>query len=77
MTLATQQDYPQGEVQRRGAWAAALRLLGRWGAFRRRLSTRKALLRLSDAQLQDIGLNRAQALAEAERPFWRLWRETD
>ncbi|WP_043307640.1 DUF1127 domain-containing protein [Pseudomonas sp. ML96] len=77
MTRATEQDYPQGEEQRQGgALATSLRLLGRWNAFWRRLSTRKALLRLNDAQLADIGLNRAEALAEAERPFWTLWRDS-
>jgi uncharacterized protein YjiS (DUF1127 family) len=31
---------------------------------------RRALARLSNAQLQDIGVTRAQADAEAARPFW-------
>jgi uncharacterized protein YjiS (DUF1127 family) len=31
---------------------------------------RRALARLSKAQLQDIGVTRAQADAEAARPFW-------
>jgi uncharacterized protein YjiS (DUF1127 family) len=45
---------------------------GRWRLFWRRLSTRRALLELDEAQLKDVGLTRAQALAEALRPFWRL-----
>ena len=44
----------------------------RWAAFWRRLSTRRALLALDDAQLRDIGLSREQARQEALRPFWTL-----
>ena len=44
----------------------------RWSAFWRRLSTRRALLNLTDAQLADIGLTRAEANHEALRPFWTL-----
>ncbi|MDD0842363.1 DUF1127 domain-containing protein [Pseudomonas sp. Gutcm_11s] len=78
MTRATEQQcLPSAEPRQGGALVGVLRLLGRWSAFQRRLSTRKALLRLSDAQLSDIGLNRAEALAEAERPLWTLWREAE
>lgn len=31
---------------------------------------RHKLARLSDHQLADIGISRAEALAEAHRPFW-------
>jgi uncharacterized protein YjiS (DUF1127 family) len=48
-------------------------LAPRWCLFFRRLSTRKALLGLSDAQLRDIGLSREQAKAEAQLPFWSVW----
>ena len=44
----------------------------RWKAFWRRLTTRRALLNLTDAQLADIGLTRAEANHEALRPFWTL-----
>ncbi|HLD66429.1 MAG TPA: DUF1127 domain-containing protein [Pseudomonas sp.] len=44
----------------------------RWALFWRRLTTRRALLELDDGQLQDIGLTREQARAEALLPFWRL-----
>lgn len=47
-------------------------LIGRWQRFMRRLTTRRALLRLNDAQLQDIGLSREQAEREANLPFWKL-----
>ncbi|MET1079372.1 MAG: hypothetical protein ABWY06_15275 [Pseudomonas sp.] len=44
----------------------------RLGQFWRRLSTRRRLLELDAAQLQDIGLTLDQARAEAELPFWKL-----
>ncbi|WP_454256542.1 DUF1127 domain-containing protein [Pseudomonas sp. Marseille-Q8238] len=47
---------------------------GGWGVFLRRWRTRRALGELSDSQLRDIGLTREQAQAEAQMPFWRLWR---
>ncbi|WP_457788317.1 DUF1127 domain-containing protein [Pseudomonas sp. PL-6] len=51
----------------------ALRHFGRdWPAFWRRLHTRRALLRLNERQLADIGLSRAEAEREARLPFWRL-----
>jgi uncharacterized protein YjiS (DUF1127 family) len=46
--------------------------VGRWELFCRRLATRRALLTLSDEQLKDVGLSRAQAQREALRPFWTL-----
>lgn len=46
--------------------------MSRWTAFWRRLTTRRALLNLTDAQLADIGLTRAEANYEALRPFWTL-----
>ncbi|VXB34395.1 conserved hypothetical protein [Pseudomonas sp. 8BK] len=46
--------------------------VGRWSAFWLRLTTRRALLRLTDEQLKDIGLSRAQAQREALQPFWKL-----
>ena len=35
-----------------------------------RRRSRRALLRLNDDQLKDIGLSRADAHGEASRPFW-------
>ncbi len=37
---------------------------------RARQKTRKELLDLSDEQLKDIGISKAQALNEANRGFW-------
>ena len=39
--------------------------------WQRRLRDREMLLHMSTAQLKDIGLSRADALQEAEKPFWR------
>lgn len=41
------------------------------GLFYRRYRSRKHLAKLADTQLKDIGINRAQALCEARKPFWR------
>ena len=40
------------------------------GVLERRRS-RHALLEMSDSQLKDIGLSRAEAFGEANRPFWK------
>ena len=47
-----------------------LALLGAWSARRRQ---RRQLLALSSNPdfLRDVGLSRADAVREAERPFWR------
>jgi uncharacterized protein YjiS (DUF1127 family) len=50
-----------------GALAA---LTGRLRAWRRVAAERRALSRLDDRLLRDIGLDRASAEAEAARPFW-------
>ncbi|HPD91452.1 MAG: DUF1127 domain-containing protein [Rhodobacter sp.] len=34
------------------------------------LRQRRALAELDDARLRDLGLTRAQARSEADRPFW-------
>jgi uncharacterized protein YjiS (DUF1127 family) len=39
-----------------------------WSARRR---SRAQLLTLGDHELQDIGISRAQAMFEHEKPFWR------
>ena len=38
----------------------------------RRHRTRKQLQNLDQSALQDIGISRADALAEAAKPFWRV-----
>lgn len=45
-----------------------------WARFRLRQQTRRALLRMSDEQLKDVGLTRQQAEREARLPVWQLLR---
>ena len=40
-------------------------------AWRLRQRQRTMLLSLSDAELQDIGISRAQANFETDKPFWQ------
>ncbi|MGG2397884.1 DUF1127 domain-containing protein [Pseudomonas sp. SH1-B] len=49
------------------AWASLWRMLRRWHQLARE---RRQLARLDGAALKDLGLSRADALQEAERPFW-------
>jgi len=44
-------------------------LFGQWSI---NFETRKSLRTLTDSQLQDIGIDRATAVREAEKPFWKL-----
>jgi len=49
----------------------ALARAGRWLArAHERARQRRALARLDDRLLHDVGLTREQACAEAQRPFW-------
>ncbi len=69
-----------GSLQR--AWPLLARSFGRvlrraaaacWGWLRRaaeRSSQRRALALLNDRLLRDVGLSRADAEAEARKPFW-------
>lgn len=52
----------------RRALAAILELPFVW---RERARQRRALLRMSDRMMDDIGISRSEALAEAAKPFWR------
>jgi uncharacterized protein YjiS (DUF1127 family) len=68
-----------GELQQEAAGGhlyaqagAAKPTVRRWNAFWLRLTTRRALLRLTDEQLKDVGLGREQARREAFLPFWKL-----
>jgi uncharacterized protein YjiS (DUF1127 family) len=45
-----------------------------WGRFMLRVATRHALRELDESALKDVGLTRQQALEEAYRPFWQLFR---
>ena len=62
----------------RAALSSVILTLLRWQELARQ---RRALARLDDRMLKDLGLTRADALREAGRPFWddggepwRLWR---
>lgn len=49
----------------------AARWLDRLGAWEQRADQRRRLGELDDRALADIGIGRAEAKAEAEKPFWR------
>lgn len=53
------------------ALRAAVRLASALTDAFRRASERRQLMRLSDRQLGDIGISRADAWAEYRKPFWR------
>ena len=40
--------------------------------WRHRSQTRRSLKTLSDQHLSDIGVSRAEAVVEADKPFWRI-----
>ena len=68
-----------GELQQESAGghlyaqaSAAKPAVSHWGAFWLRLTTRRALLTLTEEQLKDVGLGREQARREAFLPFWKL-----
>lgn len=71
LTLA-QQELQHDVSPRLSVSAAYVPALSRWALLLRRLSTRRGLLKLNAQQLADIGLTRAEALREANLPFWRL-----
>ncbi len=47
---------------------SALHTIRQW---RRRIRARHELAELGDRMLKDIGLTRADALAQATKPFWK------
>lgn len=51
--------------------AQSLTLLATALLWRRRAKTRSQLARLSERQLQDVGLTLEQRSAEIAKPFWR------
>ncbi|MGH6913152.1 MAG: DUF1127 domain-containing protein [Geminicoccales bacterium] len=51
-----------------GAVRAGFAVLGRW---RERAHQRRALARFDDRLLRDIGVTRAEAHREINKPFWR------
>lgn len=47
-------------------------LAARFSAWRHRARERAELARMSDRELQDIGLTRLDAVREYQKPFWQL-----
>ena len=48
-----------------------LRLLQQLLIYKHRRKSRKALLKLDDHMLNDIGISKDQARQEAQKPFWK------
>ena len=61
---------PIPAVGRRQRPAAATRALTRVFAWMERARSRRQLAELDDRMLADIGIDRATAHVESERPFW-------
>jgi uncharacterized protein YjiS (DUF1127 family) len=57
--------------QRRLPVATVQGLLGKVGAAWRRRQSRNLLSQLDDYMLKDIGVTRAEAQLEANKPIWR------
>jgi uncharacterized protein YjiS (DUF1127 family) len=57
---------------RRSGLGAVLRWADTLVTWLERDGQRRALLKLDDRMLGDIGLSRADVEREAEKPFWRL-----
>ena len=56
---------------RRPATRGLRALLAIVAAWRRRVRERRELMWLSDRELNDFGASRTDAIAEANKPFWR------
>jgi uncharacterized protein YjiS (DUF1127 family) len=54
-----------------GVLRAAAAIVGWLVAMADRRRGRRLLLEMSDAQLKDIGISRADAYREAKRPIWK------
>jgi uncharacterized protein YjiS (DUF1127 family) len=66
--LPPKADSPWRPKQALHPAAAAFVLIARWID---RARQRQALASLSDHELRDIGITRAEAAREAGKPFWR------
>jgi uncharacterized protein YjiS (DUF1127 family) len=51
--------------------SAPRRVFAAMRRWHERVRQRRQLLQLSDHMLRDLGITRAEALGEAEKPFWR------
>ncbi|QPC41869.1 DUF1127 domain-containing protein [Kaustia mangrovi] len=69
-----------GYIRETSSWAprpkaAMSGVFARLETVRARRRSRRALLDMTEEQLQDIGISRDEALKEAYRPFWDTDRE--
>jgi uncharacterized protein YjiS (DUF1127 family) len=65
LCLESPADRSAGVRSRFAAWLARLR--DGYAVYRQR----RALLRLDDAMLKDLGISHVDALQEGGKPFWR------
>ena len=81
--MHTRCDFDDGDISGRSTAAVAgvhgllgtkgffVQILDALGAWQERASARRALARLDDRMLSDIGVDRATADDEINKPFWR------
>lgn len=71
----TLKNQPQHTGLFRFSWSQLLlssyQLLGKIQQYQEIAKQRQALRQLTDEQLEDIGISRADAIREANKPFWR------
>lgn len=60
------------QVSRKSAGRGLVPILEALLAWHDRARQRRTLMELSDDMLRDIGISRAEALGEAQKPFWRV-----
>lgn len=71
-TTAARCNRASGRVRQDWTWASGVqRLITLLLTWQQRARDRRQLESLSDHMLRDIGLSRADVLAEASKPFWR------
>lgn len=70
-SLALDQPFSHISVWKKVVAKASMRALLSIEAWAERRRSRNALAALDDRMLADLGLNRAAAQAEAEKPFWK------
>jgi uncharacterized protein YjiS (DUF1127 family) len=69
--LRSHPAYVLGQAAERGGALLLDGLFSRLGQAIRRQRSRREITRLDDHMLRDIGVSRAAALYEADKPLWR------